>query len=61
LSEYNNKWARKPKPESHPDAVHFRMYRAYAPDGTSKGTVRLNPDGKKRYEARGFTFKAVHS
>lgn len=48
-------------PEQKVGMLTNRKYYAYAPDGTFKGEVRLNVDAKRRYEAKGFTFKPVRS
>lgn len=34
-----------------------QVYHAYDADGTYKGMVKLTPETRERYEAKGFTFR----
>ena len=54
----DNKWARKPKPESKAGLNITRKYYAYL-DGVFKGEAVLGSEAKKRHEAKGYTFKPV--
>lgn len=57
-TEHERRYVRKPKPES--KVTVYQWYRATAPDGTDRGRVRLNNDGRAKWEAKGFTFKIVY-
>lgn len=57
MTDYNNRWARKPKEESKISLYVTKKYFAYDSDGVFKGEVTLNSDRKRQYEAKGFTFR----
>lgn len=58
--EHARRYVRKPKPESKMSMTVMQWYRVTAPDGTDKGRVKLDTDSRRRWEAKGFTFKVAY-
>lgn len=55
--DLKRRYVRKPKPESKIADLSTSRWYAYDASGDFKGEVLLTNDTKKRYEAKGFTFR----